>query len=187
MADLNAWEQTRLSDEDSRPGVWYRQDFGELTLQCGSARWGDGYIWAAFNGRVRLTDWETGYDTMDDAMTDAEKFAVKWEAKENFPSYSHAMVERYCPFCVPVSSGRYPEVFSNEDARVHREAIQVAVLARLQDVAVDGLVESISRAQLGRAIGELDPDLRPTQICMSLYRFSLMKPHSLHGVPGRSF
>ena len=101
-------------------------------------------------------------------MMDAEKFAAKWEAEENFPSYSHSMVERYCPLCVPVSSARYPEVFFHEDARVHKEEIQVAVLARLQDVAVDGLVERISRAQLGRAIGELDPDLRPTQICVTL-------------------
>ena len=101
-------------------------------------------------------------------MTDAEKFAVKWDAEENFPTYSHSMVERYCPLCMPVASGRYPEVFSNEDARVHQEEMQVAVIARLQDVAVDGLVERITRAQLGRAIGELDPDLRPTQTCMSL-------------------
>ena len=168
MADLNAWEQTRPSDEDSRPSVWYRRNLGALVLQCGTAHWGGGYIWAAFNDRVRLTDWETGYDTLDDAMMDAEKFAAKWEAEENFPSYSHSMVERYCPLCVPVSSARFPEVFSHEDARVHQEKIQVAVLVRLQDMAVDGLVERISRAQLGRAIGELDPDLRPTQICVTL-------------------
>lgn len=168
MADLNAWEQTRPSDDDSRPGVWYRRDLGPLILQCGTARWGGGYIWAAFRGIARLTDWETGYDTLDDAMTDAENFAVSREAVEDFPSYSHSMVERYCPHCVPVSSGRYPEVFSHEYARVHQEEIQVAVLARLQDVAVDGLVERISRARLGRAIGELDPNLRPTQICVTL-------------------
>ena len=116
MADLSAWEQTRPGGEDSRPGVWYRRDLGVLVLQCGTARWGGGYIWAAFSDRARQTDWETGYDTLDDAMTDAEKFAVKREAEENFPSYSHSMVERYCSLCVPVASGQYPEVFSHEDA-----------------------------------------------------------------------
>ena len=46
--------------------------------------------------------------------------------------------------------------------------MQVAVLARLQDVAVDGVVETINRAEIGMAIGDLDPDLRPTQTCVSL-------------------
>ena len=46
--------------------------------------------------------------------------------------------------------------------------MQIAVLARLQDVAVDGHVESITRSELAMAIGDLEPDLRPTQTCVSL-------------------
>ena len=45
--------------------------------------------------------------------------------------------------------------------------MQEAVLARLQDLAVDGSVEHLSHATLGMAIGDLEPDLRPTQTCMS--------------------
>ena len=82
--------------------------------------------------------------------------------------YSLRMVERYCPHCVPVVSGRYPEIFSHEDARIHQDNMQEAVLTWLQDLAVDGLVEHLPHADLAMTIGDSDPDLRPTQTCMSL-------------------
>ena len=55
---------------------------------------------------------------MDDAMTGAEKFAAKWEAEENFPSYSHSMVERYCSLCVPVAGWQvYQSLEREPDSR----------------------------------------------------------------------
>ena len=46
--------------------------------------------------------------------------------------------------------------------------MQEAVLARLQDLDVDGLVEHLSHASLGMPIGDLEPDLRLTQTYMRM-------------------
>ena len=83
-------------------------------------------------------------------------------------SYTHQMSERYCSLCVSTLLAAYPEVFSREDARIHIEAMREAILAELQDRADDGRIESITRSELAIAIGENEPEMRPTQTCISL-------------------
>ncbi len=47
------------------------------------------------------------------------------------------------------------------------EQVRAEVLRTLQSLAVDGLVDQISNANLAITIGKEHPELRPTQSCMS--------------------
>ena len=81
-------------------------------------------------------------------------------------SYTHKDAERRCRLCVEVARGKADDATLSK-ALDHLEQIRAEVLRTLQSLAVDGLVDRISNANLAITIGKEHPELRPTQSCMS--------------------
>ena len=59
------------------------------------------------------------------------------------------MVDRCCPFCVPLAIGHIPETFSHVDAKIHQDGIRTVVMGYLRDEQVDGPIEHLRHAELG--------------------------------------
>lgn len=81
-------------------------------------------------------------------------------------AYTHFDAERACPLCVPVARG-----LADDDTRTramaHQQEIRSEILSVLSEMAVDGVVDQISNANLAIAIGNRKPVLMPTQSCIS--------------------
>ena len=81
-------------------------------------------------------------------------------------AYTHFDAERACPLCVQVARGLADDD-TKARALAHQEEIWSEILSVLSDMAVDGLVDQISNANLAIAIGNRKPELMPTQSCIS--------------------
>ena len=79
--------------------------------------------------------------------------------------YTHSQAERACRLCVPVARGKADDETMSQ-ALTHQEQIRSEIVRVLGGLAVDGVVDQISNANLAIAIGNEKPELKPTQACI---------------------
>ncbi len=97
-------------------------------------------------------------------------------------AYTHFDAERACPLCVQVARGLADDD-TKARALAHQEEIRSEILSVLSDMAVDGLVDQISNANLAIAIANRKPELMPTQSCISWATGELEKAGQLSKIP----